>query len=114
MPIRRSRQAYLLVGIAALVMLGIVGTAHASNMAFRINMTVQGQPACSICDNWISLPFDNQFVGKRLRDLCDTDGDGRGGSAASLGSMTRWLWWPSSCPKTSTRLGSMPASALRS
>lgn len=29
-----------------------------------------------IRDNWVSLPPGNPFVGKRLQDFCDTNGDG--------------------------------------
>lgn len=79
---RISRKGLLLVGLAALLMLAVVSTASASNMAFKINMSVQGQPACNTCDNWISLPFNNPFIGKRLRDFCDTDGDGVGGTGS--------------------------------
>lgn len=80
---RKLRKSHLLVGALALAMIAVAaGTATASNMAFKINRiiyrpgSVGGTGLCTACDNRVSLPFNNPFIGKRLRDFCDTNGNG--------------------------------------
>lgn len=75
---RKIRKSHLFVAAAAVLILAIAGTAYASNMAFKINQVIY-RSTCTLCDQWISLPANNQFIGKTFRSaggLCDTDGDG--------------------------------------
>ena len=72
----RMRASHLVVG--ALMVGGVLAAASAtaSNMAFKISITLHNFPNCRICDTWISLPFDNPLRGRDLRAFCDSNGDG--------------------------------------
>ncbi len=66
----------VVVVLAVAVMLAMVGTAVASNMAFKINKALLqgaaggGTANCNTCGNWVSLPLNNAFLGQRLDDIC--------------------------------------------
>jgi len=76
--IKSSRTAAALVVLVAVAM---VGSAVASNMAFKINKdliqgsgrNLAGTGVCTSCFNTVSLPDTNQFVGFRLNDICLTN-----------------------------------------
>ncbi len=74
------RKTHLILAAAAVLMVIVAGTANASNMAFKMNQIIyRAAVNCTSCDQWLSLPFNNQFIGKTIRSaqgLCDTDGDG--------------------------------------
>jgi hypothetical protein len=79
----RTRITHLAIAAVAVVMLLAAGAATASNMAFKINVTVPRPVTagvvgnqCNLCDFWLSLPYGNPFAGKNLHDLCDSNGDG--------------------------------------
>jgi len=74
--------------VVVLVAVLMVGVALASNMAFKFNAIVQNPvsrtgtgtgttagSSCTVCGNWISLPFVTQFDTQRLRSICLTNAD---------------------------------------
>jgi hypothetical protein len=69
---RRGLAVCLVGGIACLMF----GLATASNMAFKLSYIVRnptsrgGSATCTVCGNWISLPFNTPFQGLRVRALC--------------------------------------------
>jgi hypothetical protein len=69
---RKVLAAVFVVGAVGLTL----GLTTASNMAFKINYVVQnptgraGTANCTVCGNWVSLPFSTQFQGLRMRSLC--------------------------------------------